>query len=58
MLDFNFAYNPSCAYDSKWACPLAPPANRLDVPIRAGEKKPEVGLEPTASGLQNRSSTS
>jgi uncharacterized protein (DUF1684 family) len=40
VLDFNFAYNPSCAYDSKWACPLAPPANRLSVPIRAGELNP------------------
>jgi uncharacterized protein (DUF1684 family) len=40
VLDFNFAYNPSCAYDAKWACPLAPPANRLSVPIRAGELNP------------------
>lgn len=38
ILDFNFAYQPSCAFDPKWACPLAPPANRLDVPIRAGER--------------------
>ena len=38
LLDFNFAYHPSCAYDAKWACPLSPPANRLDVPIRAGER--------------------
>lgn len=36
-LDFNYAYNPSCAYDDRWACPLAPPENRLDVPVRAGE---------------------
>jgi uncharacterized protein (DUF1684 family) len=36
-LDFNYAYNPSCAYDSRWACPLAPPENRLERPIRAGE---------------------
>ena len=28
VLDFNFAYNPSCAYDPKWVCPLAPPPNR------------------------------
>jgi uncharacterized protein (DUF1684 family) len=42
VLDFNFAYNPSCAYDSKWACPLAPPANRLDMAIRAGELNPVV----------------
>jgi uncharacterized protein len=38
FLDFNFAYNPSCAYDPQWVCPLAPPANRLDVEIRAGER--------------------
>ena len=36
-LDFNYAYNPSCAYDDRWACPLAPAENRLDVPIPAGE---------------------
>jgi uncharacterized protein len=40
VLDFNFAYNPSCAYDPQWVCPLAPPPNRLEVPIRAGEKSP------------------
>jgi uncharacterized protein (DUF1684 family) len=38
VLDFNFAYNPSCAYDPSWICPLAPPANRLAVAIRAGER--------------------
>jgi uncharacterized protein (DUF1684 family) len=38
ILDFNFAFHPSCAFDPKWACPLAPPANRLDIPIRAGER--------------------
>jgi uncharacterized protein len=37
VLDFNFAYNPSCAYDPRWACPLAPPANRLTPAVRAGE---------------------
>jgi uncharacterized protein (DUF1684 family) len=41
VLDFNFAYNPSCAYDPRWACPLAPSANRLPFPIRAGERAPE-----------------
>ncbi len=40
VLDFNLAYNPSCAYDPKWVCPLAPPPNRLDVPVRAGEQAP------------------
>ncbi len=39
LLDFNYAYNPSCAYDARWICPLAPPANRLPVPIRAGERR-------------------
>jgi uncharacterized protein len=38
-LDFNYLYNPSCAYDDEWLCPLAPPENRLDAPIRAGELK-------------------
>jgi len=38
ILDFNFAYNPSCAYDPRWVCPLSPPANRLEVPVRAGER--------------------
>jgi uncharacterized protein (DUF1684 family) len=36
-LDFNYAYNPSCAYDDRWACPLAPRENWLDTAIRAGE---------------------
>jgi uncharacterized protein len=40
VFDFNFAYNPSCAYDPQWVCPLAPPPNRLAIPIRAGEKSP------------------
>jgi uncharacterized protein (DUF1684 family) len=38
VLDFNFAYNPSCAYDPRWVCPLAPPGNRLTVAVRAGER--------------------
>jgi uncharacterized protein (DUF1684 family) len=38
ILDFNYAYHPSCAYDSRWSCPLAPPANRLAAPVRAGER--------------------
>ena len=38
VLDFNYAYHPSCAYDPRWSCPLAPLANRLAVPIRAGER--------------------
>jgi uncharacterized protein (DUF1684 family) len=38
VLDFNFATQPSCAFDPRWACPLAPPENRLDLDIRAGER--------------------
>jgi uncharacterized protein (DUF1684 family) len=38
ILDFNFAYNPSCAHDPRWVCPLAPPANRLAIEIRTGER--------------------
>jgi len=40
VLDFNFSYNPSCAYDPHWVCPLAPPGNRLDVAVAAGERTP------------------
>ena len=39
LLDFNYAYNPSCAYNDRWVCPLAPIENRLQVPICAGEMK-------------------
>jgi uncharacterized protein len=38
ILDFNFVTQPSCAFDPKWACPLAPPENRLDIEVRAGER--------------------
>jgi uncharacterized protein (DUF1684 family) len=38
LLDFNFAYNPSCAYAARWVCPLAPAANHLPEPLPAGEK--------------------
>ena len=38
LLDFNYAYNPSCAYDEKWVCPLSPKENRLALAIEAGEK--------------------
>jgi uncharacterized protein (DUF1684 family) len=38
VLDFNFAYHPSCAYDPRWSCPLAPPGNRLPAPVEAGER--------------------
>jgi len=38
-LDFNYLYNPSCAYDDRWLCPLAPPENTVRAEIRAGELK-------------------
>jgi uncharacterized protein (DUF1684 family) len=38
LLDFNFAYQPSCSYDPQWSCPLPPPENWLTIPIRAGER--------------------
>ena len=38
LVDFNYAYNPYCAYNESWSCPLTPFENRLRVPIRAGEK--------------------
>ena len=38
LLDFNFAYHPSCHYSPAWSCPLAPPDNWLDQPIPAGER--------------------
>jgi len=38
VCDFNFAFNPSCHYDAQWSCPLAPPGNRLDVRVEAGER--------------------
>ena len=40
-LDFNFAYNPSCSYNRRWVCPLAPPPNWLDFPVTAGERYTE-----------------
>lgn len=38
VLDLNFAYNPSCSYDDAWVCPLAPPANRIEIAVTAGER--------------------
>ncbi len=38
VLDFNYAYHPSCYYNPRWVCPLAPPQNRLAFPIEAGER--------------------
>lgn len=38
VVDFNFAFHPSCAFDDRWSCPLAPQANRLDFRMEAGER--------------------
>ncbi len=38
LVDFNIAYNPYCAYNEMWSCPITPAENRLKVAIRAGEK--------------------
>jgi uncharacterized protein (DUF1684 family) len=38
VIDLNFAYNPSCAYEPSWACPLAPLGNRTPVPLPVGEQ--------------------
>jgi hypothetical protein len=38
IMDFNFAFQPSCSFDPRWSCPLSPPENRLDIRIEAGER--------------------
>jgi uncharacterized protein (DUF1684 family) len=40
ILDFNYAYHPSCTYDPIWVCPLAPPDSRLTIRVEAGERLP------------------
>ena len=42
LIDFNYAYNPYCAYNDKWSCPIPPKENRLKVRIEAGEKNFKV----------------
>jgi len=42
VFDFNYAYHPSCTYNPRWTCPLAPPENRLDFPITAGEMLSDI----------------
>jgi len=44
LVDFNIAYNPYCAYNEMWSCPITPVENRLKVPIRAGERLFEGAL--------------
>ena len=48
ILDFNFAYNPSCAYDPEWACPLPPPGNIVARSLLAGELMPPPDAGPEA----------
>ena len=43
VVDLNFAYHPSCTYDPRWSCPLAPEGNRVTTPIEAGEQLPSDG---------------
>ncbi|TFV73372.1 DUF1684 domain-containing protein [Blastococcus sp. CT_GayMR19] len=43
VVDLNFAYHPSCTYDPRWSCPLAPEGNRLTAPVPAGEQLPAGG---------------
>jgi uncharacterized protein (DUF1684 family) len=43
VVDLNFAYHPSCAYDPRWSCPLAPEGNRLTASVDAGEQLPPGG---------------
>lgn len=45
ICDFNFAYNPSCAYADTWTCPLAPPENVLPAAVKAGEKAGPIVAE-------------
>jgi uncharacterized protein len=42
VLDFNYAYHPSCVYDPIWSCPLAPQENWLPIPILGGERLPQT----------------
>ncbi|MGY2127162.1 DUF1684 domain-containing protein [Blastococcus sp. SYSU DS0617] len=43
VVDLNLAYHPSCAYDPRWSCPLAPEGNRVEEPVAAGEQLPPGG---------------
>jgi uncharacterized protein (DUF1684 family) len=43
VVDLNFAYHPSCTYDPRWSCPLAPEGNRVQPAVTAGELLPPGG---------------
>ena len=46
VVDLNFAYHPSCTYDPRWTCPLAPAGNVVDTAVAAGEQLPPGGWYP------------
>src|SRR5215218_9814644 len=46
VVDLNFAYHPSCTYDPRWSCPLAPEGDRITAPVAAGEQLPPGGWYP------------
>ena len=56
VIDFNYAYNPYCAYNPDWSCPLPPAENWLKVPIRGGEKD-FAHQSATASGTESATRT-
>ena len=50
VLDFNYAYAPSCAHHPRWVCPLAPPENALDVEVDSGELDAGTGNRGDVAG--------
>ena len=46
-IDFNYAYNPTCAYNKSYECPYPPPSNRLQVEVHAGDKAPHPDQAPS-----------
>ena len=50
VLDFNYAYNPSCSYSDRYVCPLSPAVNRVPSPVRAGERVDLLSPAPHAGG--------
>jgi uncharacterized protein (DUF1684 family) len=57
ILDFNYAYNPSCVFRATWICPLAPLENTLSVPVRAGEAMWDPTGAATADGAATGTGT-
>jgi len=54
LLDFNYAYNPFCAYGPEWRCPIPPIENHLAVPIRAGEMRYRDAEPPVTANAVER----